>query len=75
MKDENWLQHLIFGHLNFRGLNLLHRKGMVKGLLLVEKPNSLCKGCILVKQHRESFPVGKSIREKAPLEVVHSYLC
>eukprot|EP00253_Pinus_taeda_P026028 PITA_26028 len=27
-KDENWLWHLRFGHLNFGGLNLLHRKGM-----------------------------------------------
>ena len=26
VNDENWLWHLIFGHLNFRGLNLLHRK-------------------------------------------------
>ena len=27
------------------------------------------------KQHRESFPARKSIGEKAPLEIVHSYLC
>eukprot|EP00253_Pinus_taeda_P003252 PITA_03252 len=25
-KDENWLWHLRFGHLNFGGLNLLHKK-------------------------------------------------
>ena len=29
VKDENWLWNLRFGHLNFGGLNLLHRKGMV----------------------------------------------
>jgi len=29
----------------------------------------------LGKQHRESFPSGKSIREKASLEIVHSDLC
>ena len=75
MKDENWLWHLRFGHLNLGGLNLLHRKGMVKGLPLIEKPNSLCEGCILGKQHKESFPAGKSIREKAPLEIVHSDVC
>eukprot|EP00253_Pinus_taeda_P033571 PITA_33571 len=74
-KDENWLWHLRFGHLNFGGLNLLSRKGMVRGLPLIEKPYSLCKGCILGKQHRESFPTGKSIRAKAPLEIVHSDLC
>ena len=55
-KDENWLWNLRFGHLYFGGLNLLHRKGMVKGLPLIEKLDSLCEGCILGKQHRESFP-------------------
>eukprot|EP00253_Pinus_taeda_P009530 PITA_09530 len=74
-KDENWLWHLRFGHLNFGGLNLLSRKEMVKGLPLIEKPDSLCEGCILGKQHRESFPSGKSIRAKAPLEIIHSDLC
>ena len=74
-KDENWLWHLRFGHLNFGGLNLLNRKGMVRGLPLIEKPDSLCEGFILGKQHRESFPSGKSIREKSPLEIVHSDVC
>ena len=74
-KDENWLWHLRFGHLNFGGLNLLSKKGMVKGLPLIEKPDSLCEGCILGKQHRESLPSGKSIRAKAPLEIIHSDLC
>ena len=75
VKDEKWLLHLRFGHLNFGGLNLLHRKGMVKGLSLIEKPNNICEGCILGKQHRETFLEGKSVREKAPLELVHSDLC
>ena len=74
-KYENWLWNLRFGHLNFGGLNLLHRKGMVRGLPLIEKLDSLCEGCILSKQHRESFPFKKSIRAKAPLEIVHSDLC
>eukprot|EP00253_Pinus_taeda_P025292 PITA_25292 len=73
-KDENWLWHLRFGHLNFGGLNLLRRKGMVKGLPLIDKPDNLCEGCILGKQHREVFPSGKSIRAKAPLEIIHSDL-
>eukprot|EP00253_Pinus_taeda_P006095 PITA_06095 len=71
-KDRNWLWHLRFGHLNFGGLNLLSRKGMVRGLPLIEKPDNLCEGCILGKQHRESFTLGKSIRAKAPLEIFHS---
>ena len=48
---------------------------MVNGLPLIEKLDSLCEGCILGKQHRENFPSGKSIREKAPLEIFHSNLC
>eukprot|EP00253_Pinus_taeda_P018707 PITA_18707 len=74
-KDENWLWHLRFGHLSFGGLNLLSRKGMVRGLPLIEKPDNICEGCILGKQHKESFPSGKSIRAKAPLEIVHSDVC
>ena len=74
-KDENWLWHLRFGHLNFGSLNLLNRKGMVSGLPLIEKLDSLCEGCILGKQHKESFPSGKSIRAKAPLEIVHLDVC
>ena len=70
--DENWLWHLRFGHLNFGGLNLLNTKGMVRGLPLIEKLDSLCEGCILRKQHRECFPSEKSVRAEAPLEIVHS---
>eukprot|EP00253_Pinus_taeda_P012719 PITA_12719 len=46
VKDGNWLWHLRFGHKNFGGLNLLHRKRMVKGLSLIEKSDSLCEHCI-----------------------------
>ena len=74
-KDDNWLWHLRFGHLNFEGLNILNRKGMVRVLPLIDKPDSLCEGCILGKQHREIFPSRKSIRAKAHLEIVHSDLC
>ena len=33
VKDENWLCNLIFIHLNFKGLNLLHRKRHGKGII------------------------------------------
>jgi len=48
---------------------------MVNGLSLIEQPNKLCEWCIIGKQHRESFPIGKSYRGRAPLEIVHSDLC
>ena len=47
----------------------------VIGLSLIEHPNKACEGCILGKKHRESYHVGKSYRARAPLEIVHSYLC
>ena len=73
--DESWLWHFRYGHLNFGGLKLLHMKKMVKGLPLIEKPERICEGCILGKQHRESFPISKSHRARAPLEIVHSDIC
>jgi hypothetical protein len=48
---------------------------MVKGLPLIEKPERICEDCIFGKQHRESFPFGKSYRAKAPLEIAHSDIC
>lgn len=59
-KDEIWLWHLKFGHLNFGELNLLNRKGIVRRLPLIEKPDSLCESCILGKQHRKIFHLGKA---------------
>ena len=75
VNDESWLCHLRFGHLNFGVMNLLHRQNMVKGFPLIQKPKSVCEGCILGKQHRETFPFGKSTRPCAPLEIIHSDIC
>ena len=75
LSNQSWLWNLRFGHLSFSGLNLLHRKNMVNGLSLIEQPNKLCEWCIIGKQHRESFPIGKSYKGRAPLEIVHSDLC
>ncbi|XP_039140420.1 uncharacterized protein LOC120277629 [Dioscorea cayenensis subsp. rotundata] len=54
-KDASWLWHLRFGHLNFRSLKLLAQKNMVNGLPLLDHPEQFCEGCILGKQHRNSF--------------------
>ena len=75
MKNTNWLWHLRFGHLNFRGLKLLVQKKMVTGMPLIDSPDRPCEGCLVGKQHRESFPVGKARRAKQPLELVHTDIC
>ena len=58
-----------------KGLKLLYNKQMVKGLPLIASTDKVCQGCILGKQHRNSFPVGKSQRASKPLELVHADIC
>ena len=48
---------------------------MVKGFQLIGSTNKVCEGCILVKQHRDSFPLGKSWRASKPLGLVHADIC
>jgi hypothetical protein len=74
-RDDSWLWNFRFGHLNFGGLKVLHTKDMVKGLPLIQKLERICEGCIFDKHYRESFPVGKSYREKYPMEIVHLDIC
>jgi len=74
-QDDSWIWHFRFGNLNFGGLKLLQTKDMVKGLPLIEKPERICEGCIFGKQHKDSFPIGKSYKEKDPLKIVHLDIC
>ena len=71
IKDDLWLWHLRFGHLGFSGLKLLSNTKMVDSLPVINEPKNLCEACVKGKQHRQSFPVGKSWRAKKPLEIVH----
>jgi hypothetical protein len=65
----------IFGNLNFGGLKLIHTKDMVKSLSLIEKLERICERYIFGKNHRETFPVGRSYREKSLVEIIHSNIC
>eukprot|EP01018_Ginkgo_biloba_P029752 Gb_40566 [translate_table: standard] len=73
--DYLWLWHKRYGHLSFQGLSLLHKKKIVKGIPVIQQREEVCLGCALGKQHRDSFPVNKSWRAKAPLELVHADIC
>ncbi|KAF2310285.1 hypothetical protein GH714_007584 [Hevea brasiliensis] len=73
--DEAWLWHFRYGHLNFGGLKTLQQKKMVIGLPQITPPSQICEDCVVSKQHRNSFPQGKSKRAKAALELVHSDIC
>lgn len=72
VKDTSWLWHLRFGHLNFGDLELLSKKRMVKGLLLVNHPNQFCEGYLLEKHFRKSFPKEANTRAKKLLELIHT---
>jgi hypothetical protein len=55
-QDQAWVWHLRYGHLNFKGLCLLKRNEMVRGLPPIQAPISSCENSILGKQHRKRFP-------------------
>ncbi|KAL8143283.1 hypothetical protein V2J09_016315 [Rumex salicifolius] len=64
-----------FGHLNFRSLELLSRKKMVKGIPSIQCPDQLSKGCLLGKQFRQSFYKETDSRPKKQLELIHKDVC
>lgn len=73
--EESKLWHLRYGHLNMSGLRLLSQNKMVHGLPNIGPVENVCEGCIYGKQHRKSFPVGRSFRATSCLEIVHADLC
>jgi hypothetical protein len=75
IKDEAWLWHARYGHLNFRALRELDRKGMATGVPLIDHVEQVCEGCALGKQHRAPFPKVSGFRAKKGLELFHTDLC
>lgn len=73
--DVNWLWHYRFGHLNFRSLNLLQKKGMVQGLPQVNQPEHVCDDCCISKQPRKVFKNKAPHRSEDKLEVIYSDVC
>ncbi|KAI5313515.1 hypothetical protein L3X38_042691 [Prunus dulcis] len=70
---QTW--HKRLGHLNERSLKLLENQGMVHGLPHLEQVSVVCEGCMLGKQHRDSFPLESTWRASHPLELVHTDIC
>ncbi|KAM2439776.1 hypothetical protein PS1_021203 [Malus domestica] len=67
--------HKRLGHLNNRSIKMLEDQEMVHGLPHLEKTSVVCEGCMIGKQHRESFPSKSAWRAKLPLELVHTDIC
>ena len=74
VKDDNWLWHLRFGHLNYISLNEPSKKKMVHELPVLNQPHRLYEACMLGKQHRRPF--GKYIADRTSdlIKLVHSYV-
>ncbi|KAL8128940.1 hypothetical protein V2J09_018095 [Rumex salicifolius] len=74
-KDYSYIWNLRFGHLNFGSLELLSRNEMVRGMPSIKHTEQLCKGCLLGKQIRKSFPKETETRARRPLELIHTDVC
>ena len=70
--DESWLWHKKLSHLNFKTINDLIKKDLVRGIPKLEfNKDGLCGACQLGKQKRSSFK-SKSISSiSKPLQLLH----
>ncbi|KAG9444907.1 hypothetical protein H6P81_016247 [Aristolochia fimbriata] len=60
------------GHIRSRGLQKLIKYGAVRGLpALIGTVETVCKGCMEGKQHRDPHPALKIFTTKQPLELLH----
>jgi GAG-pre-integrase domain len=70
-KEEAWSWHVRYGHVNFHALKDLSHKKMVHDLPMIEQEDHIYDGCLIGKQHRNSFPAEAKYRAKFPLELWH----
>ncbi|KAD4585292.1 hypothetical protein E3N88_22893 [Mikania micrantha] len=74
-EEESWLWHARLGHANFRVLEEMNKKDLVRGLPCITHPKQVCEGCLVAKQTRKSFPKEAQWRATEPLELIHADLC
>ena len=65
------LWHQRLGNIGEKGLQILHRNGMVEGMSNFSLDFDFCEHCVYGKHNRVSFPFG-SKRANKILELVHS---
>lgn len=74
-EEDTWLWHTRLGHVNFRALELMSKKGMARGIPKMVQPKEKCEGCLMTKLTRSSFPSHTSFETKKPLELVYADIC
>jgi hypothetical protein len=72
--DSSRVWHDRFGHLNFRYMQRLAKRGMVKGLPDIYFSEGVCEGCILGNHLEENFEKWKARRASSSLDLVHGDL-
>jgi hypothetical protein len=55
-KEDAWLWHARFGHVNFGALRKMGREELVRGMSLLDQPDQLCDACLAGKHKRTPFP-------------------
>ena len=68
--ENTMVWHQRLGHIGEKGLQILHRNGMVEGMSNSSLDFDFCEHCVYGKQNRVSFPFGAK-RENMILELVH----
>jgi transposase InsO family protein len=73
--EEAKLWHQRYAHLSIKGLKVLNKKQMVKGLPDLKELEGKCEDCLTGKQHRETIPKQANWRASQKLELIHSNVC
>ncbi|KAJ9558522.1 hypothetical protein OSB04_013136 [Centaurea solstitialis] len=75
-KEDSWLWHRRFCHQNFKDMNKLVSKCLVKGLPETRlSKDTLCPACEQGKMKRSSHPPRIDTNSKSPLDMIHMDLC
>ncbi|KAL8148078.1 hypothetical protein AgCh_005425 [Apium graveolens] len=69
------LWHVRLGHVNQLSLALMYNRNMVTGLPKINQSKEVCKGCLISKQTRMSFPNKVTYGSTKVLQLVHGDLC
>lgn len=70
MHDESWKWHARLGHVNFATMSLMSKKGIVRGLPLMNQENRVCESCLIGKQARFPYPAESKFRAEQVLELI-----
>ena len=70
--EESWLWHKKLSHLNFKAMNMLVKKNLVRGLHKVKfSKDGLCDACQKGKQKKASFKSKTESSIDEPLQLLH----